>query len=189
MPLGSGNAPVEIVRAPGVLAASRPVQHDVIDRQLALAVLRQHADQFVLRLVALAALPEAVRPLRQQHRFAGHLAIACDHLIGIGRRQRSSSRSHLSGFGRKRQVLGFGGGQWIAMQQRDVAGSSVSTRSSTCGGLPGCSPARTRGARDSSSGASGRSPAYRRSTAWRIRWTTAKRMPARAAALRSRLPR
>ncbi len=112
---------VEVVRAPCVLRPVRPVEHDVVDRQLALAVLGQRGDQFVLALVAFAALPETVSPLRQQHRLAGQFAIPGDDLIGVGAGD-DVIVDHLPGLGPQRQVLGLGRRQRVAVQQRDVAG-------------------------------------------------------------------
>jgi len=112
---------IEVVRAPGIFGPVGPVQHDVVDRQLAAAVLVQHAEQLILALVTLAALPEAVRPLGQHHRLAGEFAIAGDHLIGIATGDHVIVH-HLPGFGPQREIGGFGLRQRITVQQRDVAG-------------------------------------------------------------------
>ena len=110
---------IEIMRTPGVFRPVRPVQHDGVDRQLALAVLVQRAGQFGLGLVALAALPETVRPLRQQHGLAGQRAVAGQHLVGVVAGDHIVV-DRLCGLGPDRQVPRFVGGQRIAMQQRDV---------------------------------------------------------------------
>ncbi len=112
---------VEIVRAPGILGPVRPIQHDVVQRQLALAVFGHCADQLVLALVTLAALPEAVGPFGQHRRLAGERAVAGNGLIvGIGGDE--VVVDHLAGFGPQRQVLRFGCRQRVAVQQRDIAG-------------------------------------------------------------------
>src|SRR5690606_35328546 len=96
-----------------------PVEHDRIDRQLATAVLVQRVGQFLLRLVALAALPEAVGPLGQQHRLAGQLAVAGDHAVGIVGGH-DVVVDDLRGLGPDRQIVRLVGRQRIAALQRDV---------------------------------------------------------------------
>ena len=69
--------------APRVQFPVVPVLHDVVDGNLALAELSQRRHHLVLRLVALATLPEAHHPLRVDGRLARQRAITADHLVGI----------------------------------------------------------------------------------------------------------
>ena len=69
--------------APRVQLPVVPVLHDVVDGNLALAELSERRHHLVLRLVALAALPEAHHPLRIDRRLARQRAISADHLVGI----------------------------------------------------------------------------------------------------------
>ena len=63
-----------------------PVLDDVVDGNLPLAELRQRAHEFLLRGIALPALPEAEGPLRIQGGLAGEGAVAADDLVIIGAR-------------------------------------------------------------------------------------------------------
>src|ERR1700722_20172027 len=58
-----------------------PVLHDVVDRNVQFTVLARHAENFVLRFVAILALPETVGPLAEHRRLPGKLAIASNHLV------------------------------------------------------------------------------------------------------------
>ena len=62
---------VELVAAPSILGPVEPVLDDVIERDLQIAVFLDDVDDLVLRIVALARLPEAVRPFRHHHGLAG----------------------------------------------------------------------------------------------------------------------
>ncbi len=66
-----------------VFAPVEPVEHDVVDRDVAAAILAQHAEQLFLRGVALPALPETVRPARQHHGATSELAVASDDVVQI----------------------------------------------------------------------------------------------------------
>src|SRR6185437_16658725 len=73
--------PVEFVRAPGVILPVTPVLHDVVEGQTELPVLLDYAQELLLRLVMIPALPESIRPTRQQYRLTRKVTIAADHPI------------------------------------------------------------------------------------------------------------
>ena len=77
---------VELVAPPLVRQPVLPVLDDVVDRNLPLAELRERAHEFLLRGIALPALPEAEGPLRIQGGLAGEGAVAADNLVIIGTR-------------------------------------------------------------------------------------------------------
>ena len=61
-----------------------PVLNDAVQRDAALAVFGDDAEQFLLRAVTLAALPEAPGPFRKHRRSAGQLAITGNDVVGFG---------------------------------------------------------------------------------------------------------
>ena len=67
-----------------VIAPVIPVLHDVINRNMALAILPRNAQQFVARGVMLLALPVAVGPLAVHGRLAGELPVSRNFLIDCG---------------------------------------------------------------------------------------------------------
>ena len=69
--------------APRVWAPVVPVHDDVVDRQLAITEALEGIENLALTLIALAALPEAEKPLRHDLRLAGEGAIALDNLITV----------------------------------------------------------------------------------------------------------
>ena len=60
-----------------------PVLNDIVHGNAATAELRKRRDQFILRGIALPALPEAQGPFGQHLRFAGQLPVAPDHAVII----------------------------------------------------------------------------------------------------------
>ncbi len=80
--LGIGVLGVEDVLALAV--PPEPVLHNVVDGDAQLAVFVRDAEQFVLRLVAVLALPEAVGPLAEHGGRASELAIAGDDAVEAG---------------------------------------------------------------------------------------------------------
>src|SRR5690606_33483882 len=97
-----------------------PIEHDVIERNFAPAIFRDDIEQLLLARIALAALPEAVRPFRQHDGFACELAITRDHVIlRLARDEIVVDRARHVGRERDRTALGFG--QRIVVEQRDVA--------------------------------------------------------------------
>ena len=79
---------VELVTSPLVLLPVHPVLDDVVHRNAPAAHLGEGADEFILRGIALAALPEAQGPLRVQGGLAREGAVAADHfVIGFSRHE------------------------------------------------------------------------------------------------------
>jgi len=74
---------VEFVRAPGLLGPVKPVEDDVVEGDVPLAVLFDHPQQLIAGFVAFAALPIAHGPLGHDLRFPGEGAVAADHLIHV----------------------------------------------------------------------------------------------------------
>src|SRR5690606_11974426 len=110
---------VEIVASPGVFRPVEPVQDDVVDRYPALAILFEDAYQFLLRGIALAALPESERPLRQQGRLAGQPAIAADDFVHTGARDKVVV-DRLAALGGNRQSFMLRGWRRWIVQQPEV---------------------------------------------------------------------
>ena len=73
----------KLVGAPLILLPVVPVLNDVVARNLALAELRQRADNLVGRLITLTALPEAQHPLGIDGSLACQRTVAADDLVGI----------------------------------------------------------------------------------------------------------
>src|SRR5262252_251764 len=61
-----------------------PVLDDIVDGNMQLTIFRGHTENFILRLVAILALPETVRPLAEHRDLSGQLAIAGDDLVDFG---------------------------------------------------------------------------------------------------------
>src|SRR5207249_5248496 len=72
---------IELVRAPLRVAPVAPVLDDHVEREPAPPELAHRVEKLGRAVVALAALPIAVSPLREERRAAGHAAIACDHVV------------------------------------------------------------------------------------------------------------
>ena len=72
---------VELVRAPLGLRPVEPVLHDVVERDPPRAEAVHHVEALLLRLVALAALPEAEGPARHHRRLAGEPPVAGDDAV------------------------------------------------------------------------------------------------------------
>ena len=115
---------VEPVGAPLGVFPVAPVHDDVVERQLALAVLLDHAYDLLGGLVALAALPESIGPARHHHRGAGQVAIARDHLVQIIPAHEIVV-DRLADLGGQVQRVTVGPGHWIVVQQADIAAVRV----------------------------------------------------------------
>src|SRR5439155_24620743 len=73
---------IELLRAPLFVAPIPPVLDDHVEREAAPPELAHDAEQLGGAVIALAALPIAVRPFRQQRHGAGRLAVARDYAVG-----------------------------------------------------------------------------------------------------------
>ena len=60
-----------------------PILHDVVDGDVQVAILASNAEDFILRLVTILALPEAVSPLAEHGSLPGEVAIAGDDLVEV----------------------------------------------------------------------------------------------------------
>ena len=80
--LGIGILVVECEVA--VFDPPEPVLHDVVYRDVEFAIFPCHVQQFLLRLVAVFALPEAVRPLAEHRGLARQLAVGGDDFVEAG---------------------------------------------------------------------------------------------------------
>ena len=74
---------VEFVAAPRILLPVEPVDYYVVNRNPALAVLVQHAQDLFLGVVFLAALPVAHRPFRHDRGLAGEFAVASRNPVAV----------------------------------------------------------------------------------------------------------
>src|SRR6185437_11091484 len=82
-----------------------PVLHDIVDRDVQLAVLLCYAQDFILRFITVLALPESVSPLAEQRRLTGQLAVTGDNLVEL-RPVEKVVIDHIGDFGSDVQVIG-----------------------------------------------------------------------------------
>ena len=61
-----------------------PVLHDVVDGDVQIAILLGDSQDFVLRFVAVLALPESVGPFAEHGSLSGQLAVSGDDLVELG---------------------------------------------------------------------------------------------------------
>src|ERR1700690_3352294 len=61
-----------------------PVLHNVVGRNVQLPILAGDAEDFLLRLVPILALPKTVSPLAEQGRLAGEFTVTSDNLVETG---------------------------------------------------------------------------------------------------------
>src|SRR5579862_1295647 len=80
--LGVGIILVEFKFARG--GPPEPVLNDVVHRNFELAIFVGDAQNLVLRLVTIFALPESIGPLPEHRRGAGQLTIPGDDLVEFG---------------------------------------------------------------------------------------------------------
>ena len=74
----------ELHRVPVVVAAPvLPVLNDTVERNLQVTIFVHHLEQFLLRLVTLAALMETISPEGQHGHFAREVAHLGNHTVGI----------------------------------------------------------------------------------------------------------
>ena len=74
---------IEFVRSPFRSPPVKPVLHDIIDGDAALPIAGEHVEALSLRLITLAALPEAERPPRHHRRLSGEAAVASNDSIEV----------------------------------------------------------------------------------------------------------
>ena len=61
-----------------------PVLDDVVERDVQVAVFLRDGEKFLLRVVAVLALPVAVSPFAEEWRGAGEFAIVGDEAVEVG---------------------------------------------------------------------------------------------------------
>ncbi len=72
---------IEDVAPPLVVFPVLPVLDDVVDRDVAAAEFGERPDHFILRGIALPALPEAQHPFGHHRGLTGQLSVAADHTV------------------------------------------------------------------------------------------------------------
>ena len=93
---------IEAVAAPAILGPIEPVLHDIIDWNALVAIALHHVEQFSLRIVALARLPETVNPARHHRCLACQAAVSgdafvhcrCLHHVIVDRLARLAGEAH-----------------------------------------------------------------------------------------------